>query len=190
LTVLRDAILRVAAAGHQRHHLVTDLVTRRAAADRDHLAGDFETGQVAGAGRWWIDARALRHVGPVDACGSNLDQYLARTWHRYRAGFRQQHFGPSGLADADNGHLRRDLFHDLSLQNAGKLAGCLSRFKRSGETVRAKKARQNKNPEPGSDLIRTDQALTSATAAGNRLNRRRRVTHGDRGRRPAEEENQ
>ena len=69
LGVLRDAILRVAAAGHQRHHLVADLVLAGAGAERDDFAGDFKAGQIAGAGRRRIAAGALRHIGPVDAGG-------------------------------------------------------------------------------------------------------------------------
>ena len=115
LGILRDAILRVAAAGHQRHHLVAELVLVGAGADRDHFAGDFEAGQVAGAGRRRIAAGALRHVGAVDARGRDLDQDLVRAGRRHRAGFGHQHLGAAGLADADDGHLRGQLFHDLSL---------------------------------------------------------------------------
>ena len=119
LGVLRDAILRVAAAGDQRHHLVAELVLGRACAERDHFAGDFEAGQVAGAGRRRIGAGALRDVGTVDAGGHHLDQDFAGAGHGNAAGFRQQHFGAAGLADADDGHLRGQLFHDLSLRNTG-----------------------------------------------------------------------
>ena len=34
---------------------------------------------------------------------------------RHGAGLGHKHLGPSRLADADHGHLRRDRFHDLSL---------------------------------------------------------------------------
>ena len=88
LGVLRDAILRVAAAGHQRHHLVADLVPVRAASDRDHFARDFKAGQVAGAGRRRIGAGALRDVGPVDAGGGDLDQDFVRRRARAPRGFR------------------------------------------------------------------------------------------------------
>jgi len=41
--ILRDAILRVAAAGHQRHHLVAELVPDGAGADGYDRARDFKT---------------------------------------------------------------------------------------------------------------------------------------------------
>src|SRR5450432_4937217 len=59
LGVLRDAILRVAATGDQRHHLVAELVLPDVAAERDHFAGYFEAGQVARAGRRRIAAGTL-----------------------------------------------------------------------------------------------------------------------------------
>jgi len=112
LRILRDAILRVAAAGHQRHHLVAELVLLRIGPKRDHFARHLEAGQVACAGRRRVMARALRDIGAVDACGHHLDQDFALARNRHRPGFGDEHLGAARLADADNGHLRRQLFHD------------------------------------------------------------------------------
>jgi len=78
LGVLRDAILGVAAAATSGHHLVAELVFRGSCASANHFTGDFEAGQVAGAGRRRIGAGALRDVGAVDAGGHHLDQDFAR----------------------------------------------------------------------------------------------------------------
>jgi hypothetical protein len=66
---LRDAILRVAATGHQRHHLIAELVPGDARADRDDFARNFKAGQIAGAGRRRVAAGSLRDVGTIDARG-------------------------------------------------------------------------------------------------------------------------
>ena len=87
-------------------------------AECDHFTRDFETGQVAGAGRGRVGAGALRHIGPVDASCHHLDQDFARTGLGHAAGFGQKHLGTTGLADTDDGHLRGQLFHDLSLRKA------------------------------------------------------------------------
>jgi hypothetical protein len=79
--------LGVAAARHQRHHLVAELVLGRACAERDHFARDFKAGQVAGAGRRRIGAGALRDIRAVDAGGHHLDQDFARAGHGHGAGF-------------------------------------------------------------------------------------------------------
>ena len=71
------AIFGVAAADHQRHDLVAELPARHAGAERDHLAGDLEPGDVGRALGRRIEALALHHVGPVDAGGRDLDQHLA-----------------------------------------------------------------------------------------------------------------
>ncbi|MGY3404272.1 hypothetical protein ACVWZV_000385 [Bradyrhizobium sp. GM5.1] len=115
LTVLRDAVLRITATGDQRHHLVTDLVPLGVAADGHHFAGDFEAGQVAGAGRRRIGAGALRDIGPVDAGGLHLDQDLVGAGLRQRPLFRHQHLRSAGFRDGDHGHLRGQLVHDVSL---------------------------------------------------------------------------
>ena len=121
LGVLRDAILRVAAARDQRHHLVAELVPAGAGADRDDFACNFKAGQIAGAGRRRVRAGSLRDVGPVDAGSRDLDQDFARPGAGHRAGFGQKYLWAAGLADGDHGHLRGQLFHDLSLAKCGRI---------------------------------------------------------------------
>ena len=118
---LRDAVLRIAATGNQRHHLVAELVLAGACADRDDFACNFKAGQIAGAGRRRIRTGSLRDVGTIDACGYHLDQDFARPGAGHRAGFGQKHLRAAGLADADHGHLRGQLFHDLSLAKCGRI---------------------------------------------------------------------
>ena len=48
------------------------LPARDAGAERDHLAGDLEAGNIGRALRRRIEALALHHVGPVDAGGRTL----------------------------------------------------------------------------------------------------------------------
>ena len=116
LRILCDAILRVAAAGHQRHDLVAKLVPDGASAEGYDFAGDFKARQIAGSGRRRVRTGALRDVGAVDAGGCHLDQNFASSGRGHRASLWQQHLGPARLADADNGHLRGQLFHGLSLR--------------------------------------------------------------------------
>src|SRR5436190_24158947 len=75
---MRKTILRVAAADHERHHLVADLPARHAVAERDHLARDLEARNVRRAFRWRIKTLALHDIGPVDAGGGDLDQNFSR----------------------------------------------------------------------------------------------------------------
>ena len=123
LGVLRQAILRVAAARDQRHHLVAEPVLAGVGSDRNHFARDLEAGQIAGAGRRRIAARSLRDIGTVHPGCGHPDQDFVRARRRYSAGLGYQHVGAAGLADADDGHLRGQLFHDLSLRKTGILTG-------------------------------------------------------------------
>jgi hypothetical protein len=79
-----DAVFGVAAANDQGHDRVGFLPARNAVTARDDRAGDFESGNVGGPGRWRIEAHALHDVRSVDAGGSDLDQDLARARFRYR----------------------------------------------------------------------------------------------------------
>ena len=82
--LVHEAVFGVAAADHQRHHLVADLPARDAGAERDDLAGEFETGNVGRALRRRIEALALHHVRPVDAGGRDLHQHFALAGLRHR----------------------------------------------------------------------------------------------------------
>ena len=104
---------RVAAADHQRHDLVAELPARDAGAERDHLAGDLEAGNV---GRALAAADRVpwrcTHVGPVDAGGRDLDQDFAGAGRRHRALLRHQHLRAAGRADGDRGHAGGQRAHD------------------------------------------------------------------------------
>ena len=102
---VRGAILGVAAARNQRHHLVAGLEARGASAERNDFAGDLEAWNVAGAGRRRIVAGALRDVRPVDAGGRDLDQDLVLARRRHGPLLRHQRLRPAGLWNADGGHL-------------------------------------------------------------------------------------
>ncbi len=52
---LGHRILRIAAADHQGADLIAERQTRDVAPDRDHTTGDFEAGNLGGAGRRRID---------------------------------------------------------------------------------------------------------------------------------------
>ncbi|GCC46094.1 hypothetical protein chiPu_0029950, partial [Chiloscyllium punctatum] len=172
LRVLRDAILRVAAAGDQRHHLVADLVLG-AFAERHHFARDLEAGQVAGAGRRRIGAGALRDVGTIDAGGRDLDQDLAGLRHRQRAGLRHQHLRATGLADGNDGHLRGQVGHGWSLVGEEDWRMAYRLLQRSETPL---------GPEPGSLTAGFPGALLSASSprSQRRAMPRRRPGHSRR----------
>jgi hypothetical protein len=132
LGVLRDTILRIAAAGDQRHHLVAELVLLRAVAKRDHFARDFKAGQIACTWRRRIAAGALRHIGPVDAGRVDFHEDFARSRNWHGTLLRQQHLRAAGFADADHGHLRGQLFHHVSFAG-GSMADCHIAFLRRSE---------------------------------------------------------
>ena len=70
-----DAVFGIAAAGEERGHRVADAKARRAGAERRHLAGDLQPGNVGrSAGRRRVTAEPLQHVRPVDAGGPHADQ--------------------------------------------------------------------------------------------------------------------
>ena len=102
----RDAVLRVAAAIHQRAHCVARLAARHSCADSDNFARHFQPryiGRTLGAKA----TVALAAVVTIDACISHLDQHLpcGRLRHRARGGY--QHFRPARLGDFDGGHFLR-----------------------------------------------------------------------------------
>src|SRR3546814_8341548 len=61
----RHAVLGIAAAGDQRADLVSQLGLGYAVAQRYHLAGDLEAGEVGGTLGRWVAALALQAVRPV-----------------------------------------------------------------------------------------------------------------------------
>ena len=99
-----QAILRVAAADHERADLVAELPALHVRAERRHLAGDLEAGNVGRALGRRIGALALAHVRTVDAGGRDLHQDFAGARRRHRALLRHQHLRPAGGADGDRSH--------------------------------------------------------------------------------------
>ena len=97
MAFVREAIFGIAAADDQRHDLVAVLPARDVIAQRDHLAGDFEPGNIGRALGRRIKSLPLHHVGPVDARGGDFHQNLARPGLRHRTFFRDQGIsGPPG----------------------------------------------------------------------------------------------
>src|SRR5258708_36320328 len=71
---LRGAILRVAAAGYERHDFVADLEPSHILADRDDFAGNLEDENIAGSARRRIRAAALYNFSAVYSRRRDLDQ--------------------------------------------------------------------------------------------------------------------
>ena len=86
----RGAVLRVAAARHQRADLVAHAPLRHRTVHRDDPPGDLEPRDVGGARRHRIVAAPLQHVGAVHAGGGDGDEHLAGAGrgHRPRAGLQ------------------------------------------------------------------------------------------------------
>lgn len=64
--------------------------------DGHHFAGNFQAGDIRGAGRWRIVPLALQHVGTVNASGGDFHQQFARLWLGYRAFGDNQNLGAPG----------------------------------------------------------------------------------------------
>ena len=107
MALIGGAVLRVAAADHQRHHLVAELPALHARTERRDLAGDFEAGNVGRAFRRRVESLPLHHVRTIDAGGRDLDQDFALAERWDRALLRHQHLRPASGADPDHGHGRR-----------------------------------------------------------------------------------
>ena len=107
VTFMRKTILRVAAADHERHHLVAGLPACHAAADRGHFARNLKARNVRRAFRWRIETLALHDIRSIDACGNDPDQNFCRTGRGNRPFFRHQRFGAAGRFDPDSGHAGR-----------------------------------------------------------------------------------
>ena len=86
VALVRRTVFGIAAADHERHHAVAPLPSLDAGAERDHLAGDLEPGNVRRPFGRRIKSLALHHVRPIDAGGGDLDQHLA--FGRRRSGRR------------------------------------------------------------------------------------------------------
>ncbi|MNR26173.1 hypothetical protein D3C85_1433670 [compost metagenome] len=104
LTGRGDAILRIPAAIGQRTHAIAEDELSDALADRHDFTGHFQPGDGAHAGFHRVLARALDHVGAVDAGGVDADQYFAGPRGGDGDLVGLQDFGASGLGDFNLGH--------------------------------------------------------------------------------------
>src|ERR1700742_91916 len=71
---------------------------------------------------------------------------------------------------------RNGIAHRRRKQAATNKLNALERFRAKWTPVRVKKTRQNKNLEPGSDSIRTGNALNSKTGNNNKAGRSGELT--------------
>ena len=77
--------LGLAAASDDRHHPVTHVEALRVGAERGHLAGQLEAGDVGRrAGRGGVGAAQLEHVGAVEPGGLDPHEDLAARGLRIR----------------------------------------------------------------------------------------------------------
>ena len=105
-----EAIFGIAAAGDEGADAAAD---RRAGriTDRDDGAGNFEPGDVGGAGRGGVIAHPLEDVGAVDAGGGDLDQHFAGAGCRHGTRHGFEDLRAAGLADLDRGHCCGNVAH-------------------------------------------------------------------------------
>ncbi len=104
IALVDHSIFGIAAAGDEGADGRADRKAAGTFALGDHRAGEFETGDVGGAGRGIVAALALQHVGTVDAGSRDGDEDLAGAGLRHRARFRPEDFGPAGCRHADRRH--------------------------------------------------------------------------------------
>ena len=121
--LMDQAVLGIAAAMGKRADQRARNVAGDAGADGDHLAGDFEAGQIRCARRWRIAAFALGNVGPVHARSGHLDQDLAGARLRHGARFERENFRPAGAGDGDYIHRRGQGHGDLLVETGSSATG-------------------------------------------------------------------
>ena len=97
------AVFRVAAAGHQRAHVLADCQRVDAVHSHD-LAAHLEAGNVGGPGGRGVFAHPLHDVGTIDAGGRDADEHFtgARLWNG--TGGEPQHLGAARAGDFDRVH--------------------------------------------------------------------------------------
>jgi hypothetical protein len=111
------AVLRIAAAGHQRGDAVAHLEARGARPRLDHLARDFQARNVGRAGGRRIIAPALQHVRPVDARRRHADQQLALPRTRHAAAFGLENLRAAAFSrDGNRRHFIRQGHFGLLLR--------------------------------------------------------------------------
>ena len=96
------AISGVSAAGEKRTHGVAGPQGIDARAHAYDRPGDFETGDIRGAGRRRVMPAPLQEIGMVDPGRGGRDQHLAGRGRRPLG--EAQNLGPAGPGDLDAGH--------------------------------------------------------------------------------------
>nr|GEU28380.1 hypothetical protein [Tanacetum cinerariifolium] len=96
----RHAVFRIAAALHQRAHVVADVERGVIEVAVDDFAGHFQAGQVGRAGRRIVGALALEDVGTVDAGRMHLDQDFAGFNDRHGTLAQLEHVGGTGMGES------------------------------------------------------------------------------------------
>ncbi len=112
VAVVRHAILRIAAAGHESEDRVANREARRIRAERDDLARDFEPENVGRALRRRISALPLQNIGTIDAGRGDRNENLAFPRRRPRYLRDAQHFGAARALGDDGVHLVGQVGHE------------------------------------------------------------------------------
>ena len=109
-----EILIKVKAAGVNRPDVAQRAGVYPPPPGASDLPGLEVAGEVVALGEGAHKHKLGDRVMSLVAGGGDLDQDFIRTGRRYGAGLRHKHLRTAGLADADDGHLRRDFFHDLS----------------------------------------------------------------------------
>src|SRR5207249_5220537 len=100
----RDTVLGIAAARHQRAHVLALAPAAHVGPDRGNGPGHFQAGNIRRARRRRIPALPLHHVRPIDTGGRDLDQDLAASRLGPRALHRDEHVRVTRLANLYSDH--------------------------------------------------------------------------------------
>src|SRR5258708_19963559 len=111
MSLVGDAVLRVAAAADQSGHLIAFFPACASGAARHDDAGNFKPRYVGNPWRRRVHAHALGDVGTVDPRGDDLDENLARAGLWQRALLRTERLGSARRCDADCSHGGGDRRH-------------------------------------------------------------------------------
>ena len=71
---MHDAVFGVAAARHQRAHLIADIEAFRSFAQRDDFSGNFQARNLGRAGRRRVKSAPLQNIRTIDASRFNSDK--------------------------------------------------------------------------------------------------------------------
>ena len=104
IAFMHGAIFGIAAAGDEGANPIAGREAGHAFPGGHHFAGNFQAGDIRGAGRRRIVPLALQHVGAVNAGGGDFHQKLARLRNRHRAFSDDQNLGGARLADFNRFH--------------------------------------------------------------------------------------